>query len=144
MKAALIIARDMHDASVRAAPLKLLGYIPVIAKNAGSAAHFFKVTGFDLVIIHQPTLPNDRRSLAGEIKRAQRTALVILATDCDAVYAKARTCCYSGLTAVLREPVTYKAMWRIVEYERDGFGCHPGWVPASEERRVSLPFSADY
>jgi len=144
MKAALIIASDMHDALAHAAPAKLLGYIPVVAKNAAIAAHFLKVTGFELVIIHQPTLPGDRRSLAGEIKRTQRSALVILATDSDAIYAKARTCFYSGLTAVLREPLTYKAMWRIVEYERDGFGCHPGWVPADEERRLSPPFSADH
>lgn len=144
MKAALIIPKDMHDGSIPAAPLKLLGYIPVVARSAANAAQFVKATGFDIVIIYQPTLPGDRRSLAGEIRRAQRSALVILATDSEAIYAKARAWQYPGLTAVLREPICFNAIWRVVEFERDGFGCPTGWLPAEKERRLTPPLSADH
>lgn len=141
MKIALVVEDDPVRASTLQLQLKLLGYATFIASTSARALNIVKMCGIDVIVISVPTRLSERRSFAGELKSFLRTATVILITECDIVHSHAKSLRYSGLTAVLRGPSTLLALWRALEYERDGFGCHPGWVPTSEERRVPLRIS---
>lgn len=144
MKIALVVEDDPLCASKLQIQMKLLGYTTFVASTSARALNIVKVCGIDVILISVPTRFSERRSFAGELKSLLRTSTVVLITDCDVVHSHARSHRYSGLSAVLRGPSTLVALWRVLEYERDGFGCHPGWVTAEQERRVPLQISADY
>ena len=143
MKIALVVEDDPICACRLQIQMKLLGYATFIASTSARALNIVKVCGADVILISVPTRLSERRSFAGELKSLLRTATVVLITECDVVHSDARSHRYSGLSAVLRGPSTLVALWRVLEYERDGFGCHPGWVAAKHERRVPLQISAD-
>ena len=144
MKIALIVEDDPQCASRLQVQMKLLGYTTFVASTSARALNIVKVCGIDVILISVPTRLSERRSFAGELKSLLRTATVVLITECDVVHSQARSRRYSGLSAVLRGPSALVALWRVLEYERDGFGCHPGWVAAKHERRVPLQISADH
>ena len=141
MKIALVVEDDPLCASKLQIQMKLLGYTTFVASTSARALNIVKVCSIDIILISVPTRSCERRSFAGELKSLLRTATIVLITECDVVHSHARSRRYSGLSAVLRGPSTLVALWRALEYERDGFGCHPGWVPTSEERRVPLRIS---
>lgn len=143
MKIALVVEDDPELASALQTKLKLLGYIAFIATTHARALAVVKVCRIELILISTPTRSHERRSFAGELKCVLRTANVVLITSCDVTYSQAKSLRYSGLSAVMKGPPTFTALWRVVERERDGFGCHPGWVAAAAERRAPLQISAD-
>jgi CheY-like chemotaxis protein len=136
MKIALVVEGDPEVASNLQIQLKLLGYATFIAATPARALNVVKVCRIDLILITNPTRPHERRSFAGELKTILPTAIVVLITTCDVTYFQARSLRYSGLSAVLRGPSTLTALWRVLESDRYGFGCHPGWVVPAAERRA--------
>jgi len=144
MKIALVVEDDPVCASKLQLQMKLLGYTTFVASTSARALNIVKVCGIDVILISVPTRLSERRSFAGELKSLLRTATVVLITECDVVHSHARSRRYSGLSVVLRGPVTLMAIWRALEFERDGFGCHPGWVAAKHERRVPLLIRAGH
>jgi CheY-like chemotaxis protein len=143
MKIALVVADDPMSANVLQTQLKLLGYTTFIASTQARALNISEVCGVDVILITQPTRPHDRRSFGGELKSRLRKATIVLVTNCSIAYSQAKSCRYSGISAVMKGPPTLTALWRVLECEKDGFGCHPGWVTAEKERRVPLRISAD-
>lgn len=141
MKIALVVEDDPVCASKLQLQMKLLGYTTFVASTSARALNIVKVCGIDVILISVPTRLSERRSFAGELKSFLRTATVVLITECDVVHLHARSRRYSGLSAVLRGPATLMAIWRTLEFQRDGFGCHPGWVNAKQERRIPLQIS---
>jgi len=136
MKIALVVEDDPVRASTLQIHLKLLGYTTYIASTSGRALNIVKVFSIDVILISFPTRLGERRSFAGELKSILRTATVVLITECDVVHSHAKSLRYSGLSAVLRGPATLLDIWRALEFERNGFGCHPGWVPEIADRRA--------
>jgi CheY-like chemotaxis protein len=136
MKIALAVEGDPKIASNLESQLKLLGYVTFIATTPARALNVVKVCRVDLILISTPTRPHERRSFAGELKRILPTATVVLITTCDVTYFQAKSLRYSGLSAVLRGPSTLMALWRVLESERYGLDCHPGWVVSTAERRA--------
>jgi len=141
MKIALVVEDDPVCASRLQIQMKLLGYTTFVASTSARALNIVKACSIDIILISVPTRLYERRSFAGELKSLLRTTTVVLITECDIVHSHAKSRRYSGLSAVLRGPSTLLALWRALEYERDGFGCHPGWVTAEQERRLPLQIS---
>lgn len=136
MNSALVIRSTSNPCTDLVSYMKMLGYLTVTANESTSALKVVSTIRFDVVIICTPTRGKGRRSLAGEIRTLSRSAIVILVTPCEETYAMAKACRYSGVTAVLRAPTSFTHIWRVLEYQRDGFGCHPGWVDNVYERRL--------
>jgi len=106
MMHALVLEKDSASCNASSALLGALGYLvtPVFcAKKALLAA---RLMHFPLILIHTTAIPEDRRSLAGELKRCSPLSTVILLTepgnpaepDCGSV------------DAVLRRPLTAQAL----------------------------------
>jgi CheY-like chemotaxis protein len=136
MKIALVVEGDPEIASNLQTQLKLLGYTVFIATTSDGALNVVKVCKIELIIILNPTRPNERRSFAGELKSILPTATVVLITTCEVTYSQARSLRYSGLSAVLRGPSTLIGLWRVLESAQYGLGCHPGCVVPALERRA--------
>jgi DNA-binding NtrC family response regulator len=140
MKIALVVEEESEAGSRLQAKLKLLGFTAYIAKTCMIALKLVKIMTFDVILISAPTRNRERRSFAGELKDCSHHSTVILITECSQLYNAAKSCQFSCVTAVLRGPATLSSLWRVIEFERDGFGCHAGWVALNEDRRAkSLP-----
>lgn len=144
MKIALVVEDDPECALRLQTQLKILGYATFVASTSTKALNIVKACGIDVILISVPTRSGERRSFAGELKSLLRSATVVLVTECGLTYSDARSLRYSGLSAVMRGPATLTALWRVLEWERDGFGCHPGWVASAAERRSPLQIPADH
>lgn len=138
MKIALVVEDDPVRASTLQLQLKLLGYSTFVASTPARALNIVKVCTVDVILISAPVRIDERRSFAGELKSLLRTATVVLITDCSVTFSNAMSLRYSGLSAVMKAPCTLIGLWRALEYQRHGFGCHPGWVPSNLERRSPL------
>lgn len=135
MKLSLIVQSGSYLDADLVAQMKMLGYFTVATNSTSRAVQIVKAVKFDVILLCKLKRPPERRSLASELKNLSRNSLIVLITSCPETYRKAKACHFSGLTAALRTPTNINALWRILEYGQEGFGCHPGWVNACDERR---------
>lgn len=63
-------------------------------------------------------MPDDRRSLTGELKRSSPGAAIVLITD-KTSGEKERPKSYAGISAVVKRPASLEAFRKVVEYQLD-------------------------
>ncbi len=135
MKCALILEKDQVSSNDTSRLLKSLGYVPAAVRTPMEALNVANALDFDVIITCASRIPDDRRSLVGELKRLAPEAAVILVQDDRSVSPDAQYGGAEGISGVLHRPITVKDLRKIVEFGVDGFGMQPAYLPPSQDRR---------
>lgn len=135
MKSALILERDAAASARTSQLLRCLGYVPAPVRTPQEALNVVSAIKFDVVVTYTAKIPNDRRSLTAELKRAAPASAVLLIADNDPFYDELPAPGTRGVSAVLRRPPSADAIRRVVQFGADGYGLQPLSVPPSGERR---------
>jgi len=130
MKCALLLEEDEASRAKTANVLKWLGYIVVAARSPHAALHATGSIRFDLILTCTAIIPNDRRSLTGELKRAAPNAAIILIAGEDQSHFNN----YAGVNSVIRRPATLDALRKVIEYQLD-YELQPASLLTKHERR---------
>lgn len=136
MKPALILEKDVASRAKTAQILKSLGYVSAPVQTPGEALSVARAINFHLIVTFTDTIPNDRRSLTGELKRASPEAAVVLLIDNEDQNKNEETHCCHGLKRVNRSS-SVEVLRRIVKDGVEDCGLPASNIPASEERRKS-------
>jgi DNA-binding NtrC family response regulator len=81
MKLALVFEKDVSSSKHMQQLLQWIGYLAVPVFTAEQVLRAAKWVRFDVVSMHTCIHPNDRRSLAGELKYLSQKTIVVLATN---------------------------------------------------------------
>ncbi|WP_156328247.1 MULTISPECIES: hypothetical protein [unclassified Massilia] len=132
MKYALVLENSTNTCNETSRILASMGYLitPVFSpKKALHAAHMIQ---FDLIVTCTTTIPDDRRSLTGELARCSPDATLILLAECDAMPANDQL---DGVNSVLYRPLTAEDIDSVVESTLKGFAAHLPPPRTDRERR---------
>jgi DNA-binding response OmpR family regulator len=135
MKVALVLEKDRHSYQKVSELLKWFGYMPVPTWTPQEALCAASAISFDIIVTCTATIPEDRRSLTGELKRIASKAIVLLICDKDDESNKAAIWKYPGTSAIIIRPPSVDAFRRVLEFGIDGCGLQAVHVPVAEERR---------
>lgn len=136
MKCALVLEKDQASSSDTSRLLKSLGYVPAAVRTPAEALNVASALDFSVIITCTAANPDDRRSLAGELKRLAPEAAVILIQDDGPLAEDLARVDGDGISGVLRRPIRVGDLRKIVEFGVDGFGMQPAYLPASQDRRT--------
>ncbi|MFC0251417.1 hypothetical protein [Massilia consociata] len=135
MKCALVLEKDQLSSGDTSRLLKSLGYVPAAVRTPAEALNVASALDFDVIITCTSKIPDDRRSLAGELKRLAPEAAVILVQDDASLPHDARPGYAEGISGVLHRPIQVRDIRQIVEFGIDGCGMQPAYLPPSQDRR---------
>ena len=135
MKCALVLEKDQVAYSDTSRLLKSLGYVPAPVRTPLEALNVASALDFDIIITWTATIPDDRRSLAGELKRLAPEAAVIVVQDGAQGEHEHPIGESEGVSAVLQRPIRGRDLRKIVEFGVDGFGLQPAYLPRAQDRR---------
>ena len=132
MKQALVLEKDPANCNAVSALLASLGYLVTPVFRARKALLAAQLIHFDLIVIHTTAIPEDRRSLAAELKRCSPLSVLVLSTDpdCEACAEAGSDC--SSVDAVLQRPLTAHALQAATDRSRAH--DHP---PAAMRRKAA-------
>lgn len=135
MKYALVLEKDQTASNDTSRLLKSLGYVPAAVRSPAEALNVASALDFDVIITCTSTTPDDRRSLAGELKRLAPEAAVIVVQDDRQPEREVVKRKVEGVSAILRRPIRVRDLRSIVEFGVDGCGMQPACLPPSQDRR---------
>lgn len=116
MKYALILEKNSELCNNTAAVLSSMGYLTTPVFNQKKALYAARLIQFDLIVTCTASIPGDRRSLTGELKRCLPEATILLLADPES--APPADGKLDGVSAVLYRPLTAQAVRAIVEPEQ--------------------------
>jgi DNA-binding NtrC family response regulator len=135
MKLALVFEKDASSSKHMQQLLQWIGYLAVPVFTAEQVLRAAKWVRFDVVSMHTCIHPNDRRSLAGELKYLSKKTIVVLATNDPAEIDAANNDPHHCVNISLRRPVLLDGLRRKLEYGIDGDGSQRQYLGPSIERR---------
>lgn len=131
MKYALVLERDSETCNETARLVASMGYLvtPVFSpKKALHAAHMIQ---FDLIVTCTAAIPEDRRSLTGELARCSPDAVLIFVEDAEPDVSIGRI---EGVNQIVKRPVVVRDLQKAIV---DGVDKLPPLLPLwlTRERR---------
>jgi len=81
MKHALVLEKDSASCNASTALLGTLGFSVTPVFRAKKALLAAQLMPFDLIVIHTTAIPEDRRSLAGELERCSPLSFIVLLAE---------------------------------------------------------------
>jgi len=115
MRHALVLEKDSASCNASSVLLGSLGYLATPVFRAKKALLAAQLMHFPLILIHTTAIPEDRRSLAGELKRCSPLSIVVLLTEPgDLACGPGEPDC-AGVDAVLQRPLTVQALQDVLD-----------------------------
>lgn len=107
-KCALLPEKDQDSCHKTTDTLKWLGYKVAPVRSPREALSVVGALRFDLIVTCTITMPDDRRSFTGELKRSGPGAAIVLIAD-EAYGKEERPKSYAGISAVVERPASREA-----------------------------------
>lgn len=135
MKHALVLEKDARSCARLSELLRHLGYTAATVRTAFEALEVTSAIKVEVIVTYTCRIPNDRRALTGELKRAAPEAALILIGENDGsdIEAAAGNC--PGLSAIVTRPTSVDILRSIIALQGGSYGLPRGSTNPWKERR---------
>ena len=138
MRHALVLEKDSTSCNSTSALLGSLGYLVTPVFRPKKALLAAQLIPFDIVFIHTTEMPDDRRSLASEIKRCAPLSLIVLVNEPGGHAYELGELESGDVDAVLQRPLTVAALQGVLDKLSAQGRPHTSREPRLPERRQWL------
>lgn len=132
---ALVLEIDSESCTQIADLLRSLGYTAAPVRTPYEAIEVASALKIDVVVTYTCQIPNDRRALTGELRRAAPEAAVILIGEGDTSQIEATAGSCPGLSAVVTRPISIAVLRDIIALQVCTVTSKPGYRDPWKERR---------